>query len=83
MKIDEQASKALQEPDTHALAKEMTPERRARFSRVCGLVDDLLRAHVDGPLEAYMILKFMMNAFEETYGIRGAIVIEEEAKSSS
>jgi hypothetical protein len=81
MKIDEQARNALQKPDTHTLPKEMTPERRARFSHVCNLVDGIFRANLDGPLEGYMVLKFMMAAFEEAYGIRGAIVIGEGEKS--
>jgi hypothetical protein len=76
MIIDDKAKAALKQPDTRSVQMEMTPERKARFSRVGGQVVDLLKANTDGPLEAYMLLQMVMHGFEDAYGIRGGIVME-------
>ena len=80
-KVDSQAESAMRQPDTKAVTYEMTDERKAKFSRVCGLIVDLLRANASGPGEAYMILKFVVTAFEERYGIRGGVIVGDEEHS--
>lgn len=77
-KFSNNAQAALQQPDTRTKAIAMTPELKAKFSRVTGLVVDLLRQHSEGPLEAYMMLQFIQHAFEESYGIRGGIIMEKD-----
>ena len=82
MRIDAQSEKALQQPDTRVRTVEMTPKVRAKFARVSGLVIDLLRQHTDGPHEAYMVLQVIREAFEEKFGIRGAIIVPKDSKES-
>ena len=45
------------------------------------MVCDLLRAETQGPVEAYMILQFVVDGFEATYGIRGGIIMGKEDES--
>ena len=78
MKVTNNAEAALQRPGTRAISKVMTPELREKYSRVCGLVVDLLKANSDDPAEAYMILQFTMHGFEDTFGIRGGVIVEKE-----
>ena len=80
MKFTNNAKAALQQPDTRTRPIVMTPEMKLKFSRVTGLVVDLLKQHSEGPIEAYMMLQFIQHAFEDTYGIRGAIVVENDDK---
>jgi hypothetical protein len=70
-KIDAQAEAALHQSDSKTIAIDLTPELKAKYSRVTGLVVDLLRANSESPFEAYMMLKFCQSAFEELFGIRG------------
>ena len=78
--IDTQAEKALRESDTEAVAIEMTPELKQKFSRISGEVIDLLRAKTEGPIEAYILLKFIQHAFEEHYGIRWGVIMGPEVE---
>jgi exonuclease III len=80
MKINDKAAAALQDPDTQAVSFEMTPERREQFKLIGKSIIDILRANTRGPLEAYSILHFLMQGFEESYGIRGGIVMEHSDK---
>lgn len=75
MNVNDKALRAMQQPDGKAITFEMTPERRAKFSRVSGAIVDLLRAQTDGPLESYMVLMFVTNGFEQLYNIRGGVII--------
>jgi peroxiredoxin len=68
MKFTNNAQAALQKPDTQVHGIEMTPERKAKFSRVAGLVVDLLKQHSESPVEAYGMLQFVQHAFEDTMG---------------
>jgi hypothetical protein len=76
MKLNDKAAAALKQPDTLSLSVEMTPERRERYHRIAALIIDILKANTQGPVEAYGILHFMMDAFEESHGIRGVVVME-------
>ncbi|MCU1338814.1 MAG: hypothetical protein JWO19_4395 [Bryobacterales bacterium] len=76
MKLTDKARAALQEPGTRAVITEMTPERKEKYSRIAGAVVDLLRRNTETPGEAYMVLQFVMHGFEESYGIRGGIIME-------
>lgn len=76
MKIDEKAQAALQQPGTQAATFEMTAELKARFSVIGGQVIDILRCNTSSPMEAYMLLHFVMKGLEETYDIRGGIIME-------
>lgn len=76
MKFTNDAQAALQQPDTRMKPVVMTEEMKRKFSRVTGLVVDLLKQHCDSPIEAYMMLQFIQHGFEDTYGIRGAVIVE-------
>lgn len=78
MKFSNNARAALGQPDTRTQTIEMTPERKAKYRRVTGLVVDLLNQHSDGPLEAYMMLQFIQHGFEDAYGIRGGIIMGDD-----
>ena len=78
MKFTDRAQAALQKSDTRMQPIVMTEEMKAKFSRVTGLVVDLLKQNSDGPIEAYMMLQFIQHAFEDSYGIRGSIILGKE-----
>jgi hypothetical protein len=78
MKFTNNAQAALKQPDTRTRQIAMTPELKAKYSRVTGLVVDLLKQHSDGPMEAYVMLQFIQHAFEDTYGIRGSIIMDKD-----
>jgi hypothetical protein len=78
MKFTKNAQAALQQPDTRAREFEMTAEKVAKFSRVTGLVVDVLKQNSESPIEAYMMLQFIQHAFEDTYGIRGSIIMDKD-----
>jgi hypothetical protein len=78
MKFTNNAQAALADPDTRVKAIELTPELKEKYSRVARELDDLLRARTSGPMEAYMVLQFVVQAFEECYGIRGGIIVSED-----
>jgi hypothetical protein len=80
MKIDDKAAAALRDSSTQAIPIDMTPERKELFQRISGEIVDLLKRNTSGPIEAYMILHFVMLGFEENYGIRGGIVMGDDAK---
>ena len=50
MKFSQNAQAALSEPDTKAVAYEMTPERKERFRQIGNEVMDLIVAKTKGPL---------------------------------
>jgi len=81
MKFSPNAEAALRKPDTQAKMIEMTPERQEKFKELSDGIIDYLRARTDGPIEAYMILRFVMEGFEEAFGIRGSIVVEKDDAS--
>lgn len=76
MKLNDKAIAALQQPDTKTIAFDMTPERKAKIKLVSDKIVDLLKAHTAGPLEAYMVLQFVMEGFEQTYDIRGGTILD-------
>jgi hypothetical protein len=78
MKLSPNAEAALRQPDTQSVSFEMTPERRKKFSEVTGKVHDLLKANTDSPLEGYMCLQFLVHSFEEVYGIRGGVIVDDK-----
>lgn len=53
---------------------EMDEARREKFKRVSSKIVDLLRAEMESPIEAYMLLQFVRDGFEQLYGIRGSVV---------
>lgn len=78
MKFSNNAQAALSKSDTRTKAMGLTPELKEKYGRVAHELDDFLRARTSGPMEAYMVLQFVVHAFEEAYGIRGGIIVEEE-----
>lgn len=54
----------------HIVAMEMDPERRARFKRLAEEIVDLMKPHTS-PLEAYAILRMLVDSMEETYDFAG------------
>ena len=78
MKFTPDALRHLADPETGTRAYEMTPERKAKWSKIAGDAIDFLKARTEGPLEAYAILQFMVNAMQEAYGIRGGIIMEND-----
>jgi len=81
--LNDKAKAALQQPDTQTVRSEMTPALRDKYRRVTSELIDLLKANTEGPIEAYMILQFVMQSFEENYGIRGAFTIGDEEGPAS
>lgn len=75
LQIDAQAKAALADPNTKAVTLEMTPEMRERFSVISHEIMGVIQAKTRGPMEAYVILKFIMSALEERFGIAGAFDI--------
>ena len=78
MKFSNNAQAALSDPDTRTKVIELTPELREKYSRVARELDEFLRARTSGPMEGYMVLQFVVHAFEECYGIRGGIIVSED-----
>lgn len=76
MKFSQNAQAALQQPDTKAVTIEMTPERKEQFRKIGHEVMSLIISRTGGPVEAYMLLQFILNGLEESYGIRGGIIVE-------
>jgi hypothetical protein len=82
MILDDKARAALRDPSTRAVKIELTPELKAKYSRVSGQVVDLLMRNTTGPVEAYMILKFVSEALEARHGIRAGLILHEEDPST-
>jgi hypothetical protein len=78
VKFSNNAKTALADPDTQQHAIELTPELKEKYKAVAHDLDDFLRARTGGPIEAYMVLQFVVQAFEEAYGIRGGIIMDED-----
>lgn len=78
MKFTNNAKAALEQSDSKAVMTEMTPELKEKFARVSGQVIDLLKANTSSPVEGYMVLQFCMHAFEDGYGIRGGVIVEND-----
>lgn len=78
MKFSNNALAALADPETRKHAIELTPELKEKYKAVAHELDDFLRTRTSGPMEAYMILQFVVQAFEEAYGIRGGIIVGED-----
>jgi hypothetical protein len=78
MKFSNNARKALAESDTRIEAIKLTPELKEKYRRVAHDLNDWLRERTSGPMEAYMILQFVVQAFEGCYGIRGGVMVEED-----
>ncbi len=76
------ALRQLAEPDTHTQTFEMTPDLKKKWSRIAGECVDLLKARTEGPLEAFAVLQFIMHGFEDAYGIRGGIIMENSDRQS-
>lgn len=76
MKLSEKAAAALEMSDTKAISFEMTPELKERYSKIAYKLVDWLRANTESPVEAYMVMQFTIQAFEDGGGIRGSIVVE-------
>ena len=80
MKFSQNAKAALGQSDTEAIQFEMTSERRERYGRVSKQIVDLLHAHTENPAEGYMVLQLIVHSFEEAYGIRGGIIVDQGDK---
>lgn len=78
MKLDKKAIDALQRPDTRVVAVDMTPEKKARFKLASDEIIAVCKKHTANPVEAYMLLKLMLEGFEETYDIRGGTICRNE-----
>lgn len=78
MKFSKNAQAALADPETRKKVIELTPELKEKYSRVANELDDFLRERTSGPMEAYMVLQFVVQAFEEAYGIRGGIIVGDD-----
>ncbi len=63
---------------TNAVMFEMDDARREKFKRVSAQIVDLLRAEFASPLEAYMLIKFVQEGFEQSYDLKGAIMYGKE-----
>lgn len=54
----------------------MTEERKARFRTASMQIVDIVTKHTMDPVEAWHLLKFVMDGLEETFGVRGAVRID-------
>ncbi len=61
----------------------MDDAKREKFNRVSDKVVDLLRTEFDSPLEAYALLQFVREGFEELYGIRASLIYGEDKVAHS
>jgi hypothetical protein len=78
MRLNKQDEAALRQPDTKSVSVELTPELKVKFNKIAKKLIDLLMIETTGPLEAYMLLRFALNSFEDVYNIRGAVIIEKD-----
>jgi hypothetical protein len=69
---------ALRLPDSVAVEFEMTPERKKFHSEVARDVIRLLKSRCKSPLEAYAILRVVLEVMEKVQGIRGRLVVTED-----
>jgi hypothetical protein len=76
VKLTRNAQAALAAGDSENKIFEMTPERREKYKVLTAKIVDLLKAETEGPVEGYMVIQFVMHAFEGCYGIRGGIIFE-------
>ena len=61
----------------------MDDARREKFKRVSGKVVDLLKAEMESPVEAYALLQFVKEGFEQIYGIRCSLIYGEDKVAHS
>jgi hypothetical protein len=78
VKVDEKSQAALRQSDTQGVALVMTPEFKEKTKRLADQIIDLLKAGTEGPIEAYMVLQFIVRGFEDSYDIRGSVIVENE-----
>jgi hypothetical protein len=76
VKLSDKAAAALEMSDTKTMSFVMTPELKKRYSEIAGNLVDWLRANTESPVEAYMVMQFTIQAFEEGGGIRGSVIVE-------
>jgi hypothetical protein len=67
----EELKQAMKDPGNHVHAITMTPEMKARLTKICDHMMDELIKNTQGPFEAYIALHFMMTALEAKYDFRG------------
>ncbi len=63
---------------TTAIMLEMDDARRAKFKRLSAQIITLLKAECESPVEAYMLVRFIQDGFEQSYDIKGSIVYGKE-----
>lgn len=72
----------LADSKTKAVAIDLTdPKTKARYQKISEAVIDLLRERTNGPMEAYMILRFVVQTLEEAYDIKGGFIVGDEEKT--
>lgn len=80
MSISQKLKESLIDHDTHDRMTqiiELTPELKKRLERISlELIDDMVK-RTRSPFEAYMVLHFMMDAMQDAFGIRGAVITTE------
>ena len=57
-----------------AVMFDMDEARKEKFKRVSGKMVDILMTEMESPVEAYALIQFLKEAFEELYGIRAALL---------
>lgn len=78
--INPKAEAALRQPDTRSVSYEMTPERKERFKVLTRRIVDILKSNCESPIEAYMCLQFVVEGFEHSFDIRGAVIVTHDEK---
>ena len=64
-----------------AIMFDMDGARRAKFGRVSSMIVDLLKKEMESPVEAYALLQFVKEGFEEFYGIKGSVVYRKDEEA--
>jgi hypothetical protein len=55
-----------------------SPEQKEKYRRVSEAVVDLLKKEFASPVEAYGLLRFVQLGFEDTYGIKGTLLVNDK-----
>lgn len=82
MKLSNRVQEMLHDPRSHIHTVELTDEYKNHLQRICGEMMDELVKRTHGPGEALMVLSFLTGSLEESSGMSGFTISEEEAKGN-
>lgn len=65
-------------PDKAVFVDLDSPEAKQKISATCSKILDLLKQGCDGPMQAYAVILFVKDGFEQTYDIKGHMIYGKE-----